>query len=176
MGSPGVRRDRRRPAAAAGAVRAAGQPAGEVARRGARWERHIVEVETGLPPDAAPGAHAAAGVRPGDADAGRARRGQGRRADRRGQPVGARTCSGCAPATPEQGLWGLVDQRAVRAMGGHRTRRRAAGRRGPGGDRRRDEHLDWDPVAADPPGGQGGGGAPTGRAWCRCRAGPRSTS
>ena len=137
------------PAAGGGAVRAAGRPARRGAGRragvGAARRRGRDRAAAG----SAAGRGAAAGVRPGGHDAWRQRdAGEGRRA-------GRRACAPCrpgGPATPEQGLWGLVDQRAVRQCGGDRPRRRPAGRRDPGGGRRRDRRLDRDPVAADPPG------------------------
>ena len=134
------------------------------------WERHIVEVETGLPPGALPGATPRAGYDPASTTI--AERDQAKAAE---LGVSLRTVKTRRARYAQQGLWGLVDQRAVR-LRGDRPRRRPAGRGGPGGDRRRDGHLDRDPVAADPPGGQDRGGRPMGRVWCRCRGGPRSTS
>ena len=113
------------------------------------WERHIVEVETGLPPDALPGATPRAGFDPASTTV--AERDQAKAAE---LGVSLRTVQTRRARYAQQGLWGLVDQRAVRLSDGDRPRRCPAGRGDPGGDRRRDGHLDRDPVAADPPGGE----------------------
>ena len=68
---------------------------------------------TGLPPDARP-ARRRARIRPGGTHAGRAGPAKAAELAAAGQPLGSARCSGCGPATPQQGLWGLVDQRAVR--------------------------------------------------------------
>jgi putative transposase len=73
------------------------------------WERHVVEVETGLLPDAAAGAAARPGFDPATtrlADRNRAK------AEELG--VTDRTVQIRRSRYARQGLWGLVDQRAVR--------------------------------------------------------------
>ena len=73
------------------------------------WERHVVEVETGLAPDAEPGAEPRPGYDP-----------QARTLARRTQAKAAelgmtsRTVERMRARYARQGLWGLVDQRAVR--------------------------------------------------------------
>ena len=108
----------------------------------------------GCRPTSQPGAAPRPGYDPAhdDADAarGKPRRPSSGRASAR--------CSADGPATPRQGLWGLVDQRAVRAWeatGRADARLVAAIREVIDAETRR---LDRDPVAADPPGDQGGGG------------------
>ena len=74
------------------------------------WERHVVEVETGLAPDAEPGAEPRPGYDP-----------QARTLAQRTQAKAAelgmtsRTVERMRARYARQGLWGLVDRRAVRA-------------------------------------------------------------
>ncbi|MFJ3575386.1 Mu transposase C-terminal domain-containing protein [Streptomyces rubiginosohelvolus] len=73
------------------------------------WERHVVEVETGLPPDAAPGTLPRPEYDPAtrslaDRDAAKAAE----------LGVGTRTVQGRRYAYTRQGLWGIVDQRVTR--------------------------------------------------------------
>jgi hypothetical protein len=73
------------------------------------WERHVVEVETGLPPDAVPGA----APRPEyDPDTHSPAERDAAKAAELG--VGVRTVQGRRYAYARQGLWGLVDQRTTR--------------------------------------------------------------
>ncbi|GGX17791.1 transposase [Streptomyces noursei] len=74
------------------------------------WERHVLEVETGLPPDAEPGT----APRPEYDPAARslAERDASKAAE---LGVGVRTVQGRRYAYARQGLWGLLDQRATRA-------------------------------------------------------------
>ncbi|MDQ1738251.1 MAG: putative transposase [Pseudonocardiales bacterium] len=74
-----------------------------------RWRDHIVEVETGLPPDAAAGA----APRP-EYDAARTTLVQREQAKAAELGVGFRTVERHRARYDSQGLWGLVDQRAVR--------------------------------------------------------------
>ncbi|MEU8258654.1 Mu transposase C-terminal domain-containing protein [Micromonospora inaquosa] len=74
-----------------------------------RWEQHLVEVETGLPPAAAPGATA----RP-EYDPATRSLAQRQRAKAAELGVSLRTIEGRRARYLAQGLWGLVDQRAVR--------------------------------------------------------------
>ena len=73
------------------------------------WERHIVEVETGLPPGALPGATPRAGFDPAGTTI--AERDQAKAAE---LGVSLRTVKTRRARYTQQGLWGLVDQRAVR--------------------------------------------------------------
>jgi putative transposase len=73
------------------------------------WERHIVEVETGLPPGALPGATPRAGFDPASTTI--AERDQAKAAE---LGVSLRTVKTRRARYTQQGLWGLVDQRAVR--------------------------------------------------------------
>ena len=74
------------------------------------WERHIVEVETGSAARRAARRDTAAGLRPGEHDDAAAGPSQGRRVG-----VSVRTVQTRRARYAQQGLWGLVDQRAVRA-------------------------------------------------------------
>ncbi|WP_322770243.1 Mu transposase C-terminal domain-containing protein, partial [Frankia sp. Cr1] len=86
-----------------------GLPAGVVAV--ARdWHRHVVEVETGLPPDAAPGTPSMPAYDPATRTL--REREQAKAAE---LGVGLRTVERMRSRYAGQGLWGLVDQRAVRA-------------------------------------------------------------
>jgi putative transposase len=77
---------------------------------GAReWERHVVEVETGLPPDVAPGT-----VPRPEYDPATRSLTQRQRAKAIELGVSLRTIESRRSRYAEQGLWGLVDQRAVR--------------------------------------------------------------
>src|SRR6476619_2625532 len=73
------------------------------------WERHIVEVETGLPPGALPGATPRAGFDPASTTI--AERDQAKAAE---LGVSLRTVKTRRARYTQQGLWGLVDQRGVR--------------------------------------------------------------
>ena len=73
------------------------------------WERHIVEVETGLPPDPLPGATPRAGFDPASTTI--AERDRAKAAE---LGVSLRTVKTRRARYTQQGLWGLVDQRAVR--------------------------------------------------------------
>ena len=73
------------------------------------WERHIMEVETGLPPNSLPGATPRAGFDPANTTI--AERDQAKAAE---LGVSLRTVKARRARYARQGLWGLVDQRAVR--------------------------------------------------------------
>ena len=83
---------------------------GEVLAAAREWERHVVEVETGLPPGADPGT----APRPEYDPAARtvAQRTQAKATE---LSVGYRTVERMRTQYAQQGLWGLVDRRAVRA-------------------------------------------------------------
>jgi len=69
------------------------------------WQRHVVEVETGLPPDAAPGTP----LNPAYDPAARTLR-QREQAKASELEVGLRTVQRMRARYASQGLWGLVDQ------------------------------------------------------------------
>ena len=74
------------------------------------WERHVVEIETGLPPGAEPGVAPQPEYDPTSTtvvDRDRAKAAE--------LGVGVRTVQTRRARYAQQGLWGLVDQRAVRA-------------------------------------------------------------
>ena len=172
MASPGVRRDRQRAGAAGGAVRAVGQPAGARCSTTAReWERHVVEVETGLPPGAAPGATPEPEYDPASTTVAGADRAKAAELG-----VSVRTVQTRRARYAQQGLWGLVDQRAVRAWAatGRADARLVAAIR---------EVIDAEtdtstghPVAADPPRDQGRGGHLRAGGGAAAGPAPRSTS
>ncbi len=74
-----------------------------------KWQRHVVEVETGLAPDAAAGATPRAGYDPATTTV---RQREKAKAAELG--VGVRTVARMRARYARQGLWGLVDQRATR--------------------------------------------------------------
>ncbi|WP_214367033.1 Mu transposase C-terminal domain-containing protein [Pseudonocardia sp. H11422] len=83
----------------------------EVVADAERWRDHLVEIETGLPPDPAPGARPRGGYDPQTtalADRQRAKAVE--------LGVGVRTIERKRARYAAQGLWGLVDQRAARTF------------------------------------------------------------
>jgi transposase InsO family protein len=74
------------------------------------WERHVVEVETGLPPGALPGTAARPGYDPVTCSL--AQRTEAKAAE---LGLSARTVERMRARYAQQGMWGLVDRRAVRA-------------------------------------------------------------
>jgi len=74
-----------------------------------QWERHVVEVQTGLLPDAPPGAVPRPGFDPAATTV--AQRDQAKAVE---LGVGVRTVQQRRARYARQGLWGLVDQRATR--------------------------------------------------------------
>jgi hypothetical protein len=81
----------------------------EVLAEAREWERHLVEVETGLPPDAGPGM-----VPRPEYDPAVSSLIQRERAKAAELGVSLRTVEYRRARYVEQGLWGLVDQRATR--------------------------------------------------------------
>jgi putative transposase len=81
----------------------------EVLAEAREWERHVVEVETGLPPGAEPGAAPRPEYDP--ATHSLTARAQAKAAE---LGVGARTVERMRSRYARQGVWGLVDRRAVR--------------------------------------------------------------
>ena len=84
---------------------------GEVLAAARAWERHVVEVETGLAPDAEPGTEPRPGYDPQARTL--AQRTEAKAAE---LSVGVRTVNRMRAQYAHQGLWGLVDRRAVRAQ------------------------------------------------------------
>ncbi|VAZ69577.1 hypothetical protein LAUMK40_05740 [Mycobacterium kansasii] len=73
------------------------------------WERHVVEVESGLPPDVGPGAVCRAGYDPAVTTV--SERAAAKAAE---LGVSVRTVHSRRARYGQQGLWGLIDQRAAR--------------------------------------------------------------
>lgn len=131
------------------------------------WERHVVEVETELPPDAEP----ATLPRPGYDPAVRtlAQRAQAKAEELTvlGHAVSVRTIRRRRAAYAASGLWGLVEQRGAGELS-DRTGRRAGGGRGAAGAGRAGRHVDRHPGT-----GATTGGATAGRgAWAGCGGAP----
>jgi putative transposase len=83
---------------------------GEILAAAREWERHVVEVETGLAPDAEPGT-----VPRPDYDPQARTLAQRMEAKAAELGIGYRTVERMRAQYADQGLWGLVDRRAVRA-------------------------------------------------------------
>jgi hypothetical protein len=77
------------------------------------WQRHVVEVETGVPADAAPGTAPRHEYDPATRTV--VQRDEAKAAE---LGVGVRTIQRMRARYAQQGLWGLVDQRAVRTWEG----------------------------------------------------------
>lgn len=84
---------------------------GDVVAGAERWRDHLVEVETGLPPGAGPAAVARPGYDPATTSLAERQRAKAAELD-----VGVRTIERKRARYQEQGLWGLVDQRAARTF------------------------------------------------------------
>jgi putative transposase len=84
---------------------------GEVLAAARAWERHVVEVETGLAPDPEPGTEPRPGYDPQARTL--AQRTEAKAAE---LGIGVRTVNRMRAQYAHQGLWGLVDRRAVRAQ------------------------------------------------------------
>ncbi|MFI6779295.1 Mu transposase C-terminal domain-containing protein [Nocardia sp. NPDC050412] len=76
-----------------------------------RWREHVVEVDTGLPPNPAPGARPRDGYDPAVTSLA-----QRQRAKAAELGVSLRTIEGKRARYAAQGLWGLVDQRVTRTF------------------------------------------------------------
>jgi len=78
------------------------------------WERHVVEVETGLQPDAGAEAQARAGYDPATTTIADREQAKAAELSAAGRPVSARTVRRMRTRYGKQGLAGLVDHRAMR--------------------------------------------------------------
>jgi transposase InsO family protein len=78
------------------------------------WERHVVEVSTGLLPGAPPGTMPRPEYDPATRTLAQRDEAKAAELTTAGRPVSARTVRRFRLRHAEQGLWGLVDQRAVR--------------------------------------------------------------
>jgi transposase InsO family protein len=79
-----------------------------------RWERHIVEVTAGLPPDAPEGAAPRPEYDPATRTLSDREIAKAAELAAEGTPVAVRTLQRLRARYAQQGLWGLVDQRATR--------------------------------------------------------------
>jgi hypothetical protein len=106
------------------------------------WERHPVEIDTGV----VPGSPAGAGPRPEndpDTQTVTARcRAKATELTATGTKTSFGTVQRMRARYRDQGLWGLVDTRSARGAQADRQCRRASGRRRAHGDRGADRHLD----------------------------------
>jgi hypothetical protein len=94
-----------------GLLEAVPQPALDQARW---WERHVVEVDTGLPPDAAADAVARAGYDPARFTLAQREEAKVAELNGLGHEVSRATIRRRRAAYAAAGLWGLVDQRSVK--------------------------------------------------------------
>jgi hypothetical protein len=83
----------------------------EVVAEAERWREHLVEVETGLPSGAEPGTASRPGYDPVTTTLADRQRRMAAQLD-----VSVRTIEGKRAPYAAQGLWGLVDQRALRTF------------------------------------------------------------
>jgi len=86
----------------------------ELVARARQWERHLVEVVTGLPSDAGPGTTPRPGYDPLASTLAQREQAKAVELTEAGRPVSARTVRRMRMRYVEQGVWGLVDQRATR--------------------------------------------------------------
>jgi hypothetical protein len=80
-----------------------------------RWERHLIELETGLPPDAAPDAVGRPEYDPAVWSVTARERAKAAELTAAGMKTSVRTVQRMRRHYRERGLWGLVDARCVRA-------------------------------------------------------------
>ena len=81
------------------------------------WERHVVEVETGVPPDAPAGTEPRPGYDPVTQSMAAREKVKAAELSAAGRETSARTVQRMRRRYREQGLWGLVDSRYVRMLG-----------------------------------------------------------
>lgn len=83
------------------------------------WERHIVEVETGLAPDAAPGTQPRPEYDPTVHGVRAREKAKAAELTAAGRKTGARTVQRMRARYRDQGLWGLMDSRYTRSSAPH---------------------------------------------------------
>ncbi|MFJ9049725.1 Mu transposase C-terminal domain-containing protein [Streptomyces bacillaris] len=83
----------------------------KVAEAACQWERHLVEIETGLPPDAPAGTVPRPEYDPGSQSLAEREKAKAAELSAAGQRTGLRTIQRMRRRYREQGLWGLVDGR-----------------------------------------------------------------
>jgi hypothetical protein len=103
-----------RPLAATASVMALEDVPAEAAAAARDWERHIVEVETGLPPGAQPGASPKAGYDPATTTLRQREAATAAELAASGKPVSAITVQRMRRRYRDEGLRGLVDHRSLR--------------------------------------------------------------
>ncbi|MDG4780379.1 Mu transposase C-terminal domain-containing protein [Micromonospora sp. WMMD961] len=86
----------------------------DVAERARWWQRHVVEVMTGLPSGAEPRSLPRPGFDPAISTLAQREQAKAEELTAAGRPVSARTVRRMRVRYAEQGVWGLVDQRAIR--------------------------------------------------------------
>lgn len=86
-----------------------------VLERARWWERHLIEVETGRPPGAAPGAPPDPDYDPGQRTLAEREGAKAAELEAQGERVSRATIRRRRLAYRDAGLWGLVDQRRIRA-------------------------------------------------------------
>ncbi|OJF15420.1 Mu transposase C-terminal domain-containing protein [Couchioplanes caeruleus] len=90
-----------------------------VVQRARSWERHVVEVETGLPPDAPPGTPAHASFDPSTRTLAQRDAAKAAELSLAGEPVSAATVKRMRLRYRAGGIWALVDHRGTRPVGQH---------------------------------------------------------
>lgn len=88
-------------------------------QRARSWERHVVEVETGLPPDAPPGTPARASFDPATRTLARRDAAKAAELSAAGEHVSAATVKRMRLRYRAGGIWALVDHRGTRPVGQH---------------------------------------------------------
>jgi transposase InsO family protein len=88
-------------------------------QRARSWERHVVEVETGLPPDAPPGTPARASFDPTKHTLARRDAAKAAELSAAGENVSAATVKRMRLRYRAGGIWALVDHRGTRPVGQH---------------------------------------------------------
>ncbi|MFE5703712.1 Mu transposase C-terminal domain-containing protein [Rhodococcus koreensis] len=83
------------------------------------WERHVVEVETGLPPDATPNARPRPEYDPRTQGVRAREKAKAAELTAAGRKIGVRTVQRMRARYRDQGLWGLVDSRYTRTSTPH---------------------------------------------------------
>jgi hypothetical protein len=121
------------------------------------WERHIVEVTTGLMPDAGPGATPRPDYDPATRTLSQRENAKAAELAASGRPIGVRTLQRMRARYPA-GSMGAGGSAGDAAVGNNQAGRRAGGQRRSRSAGRRDRGLHRNPVTADPAGKQGAAG------------------